>query len=162
MSANPPKSSGRGARSLPSKLPRRTSADVKKRAVIEVIELTGLHPRQAAMSVGISSTSYYRLVEADPEFREALDSATAVYARRMAASVARAASALGSWKAAAWWLERRMGDVYGPKDKLAIEFDTPTLEDRIAADNTAEELDARLDLLAEEILRRRRIREDAA
>jgi hypothetical protein len=143
-------------------LPARAAPATKLRAIVAVIQATGLHPRQAALSVGVSASAFYRLVDDHPHAREAIEGATAVHARHMAAVVATAAVKLGSWRAAAWWLERRLSDVYGEKAQLAIEFDTPTLEDRLAAEKTPEELDAQLEALAEEVLRRRRAREGPA
>jgi hypothetical protein len=121
VAANPPKSRRSGARGFPMVLPPGTSPDARKEAIVAVIRATGLPPRQAALSVGISSSAYYRLADGDPDFLAEMEAATAVFARRMAAVVAKAAAALGSWKAAAFWLERRLGDAYGAKLDLHVD-----------------------------------------
>jgi hypothetical protein len=116
---------------------------------VDVIRATGLPPRQAAMSVGISSSAYYRLAE-DPAFRDAVEQATAVFARRMGAVIAKAAASLGSWKAAAFWLERRLGE-YAATAKLdmTVSGDMTGFETL-----TDEEIAERLDAVRGELLGR--------
>jgi hypothetical protein len=124
MSTNPPNPNERRSRASPpsalAKLPPGASADTRRTAIADVVKTTGVPPRQAAMSLGISSSAYYRLAE-DPAFIDAMDEATATFARRMSAVIARAAGSLGSWKAAAFWLERRLPDLYGSKIDLRLE-----------------------------------------
>lgn len=72
------------------------------------------------MSLGISSSAWYRLAE-HPEVVEAVDNGTAVFARRMATVVAPAAVTLGSWRAAAFWMERRLPDLFGLKLDVHVE-----------------------------------------
>ncbi len=114
-------------------LPPGTSTDTRRELIVQAIRATGLPPRAAAMSVGVSSSAFYRLVQ-DPLFVDRLDEATSVFARRMAAVIARAAGGLGSWRAAAFWLERRMGDSYGPRVEVSVEahaddMDVVTIEE---------------------------------
>ncbi len=147
---DPQESSGGRSRSFPVKLDPRASADSRKKVIVEVIRRTGLPGRQAAMSVSVSSSAYYRLVEGDPDFRDAIDGATSVFARRMAASIA-VAAARGSWRAAAFWLERRLGDAYGQRLDVKVEA---TLEDRFDAELTDDELQRHALELADEVQRR--------
>ena len=149
---NPPKSSGAGARSVPLKLPARTPRDARLAAIVAVIEATGLPPRQAALSTGMSSSAWYRMAE-DPAVLEAVEIATAAFARRMSAAVARAAIRLGSWKAAQFWLERRLGE-YGPKALLTLNDERLSMEDELDETLTPEQLDAALARVAAEAVKR--------
>lgn len=140
MASNPPNSNSDGSRGFPVALPPRASPEARKMAIVEVIRSTGLPPRQAAMSVGVSSSAYYRLAE-DPEFVAEMDSATSVFARRMAAVIARAAASLGSWKAAAFWLERRMGE-YGVRSTMDVIVAGQTGLESLSDEELHERLDA--------------------
>lgn len=149
---NPPKSSGAGAPISPAKLPPRATRDTRLAAIVAVIEASGLPPRQAALSTGMSSSAWYRMAE-DPAVVEAIDEATAIFARQMAAVIARAAAGLGSWKAAQFWLERRLGE-YGPRALLTVHDERVSMEDELAETLTPEDLEAKLDSLAAEAVRR--------
>jgi hypothetical protein len=157
IDADPPNANGTRSRSSSTPvttmtLPPGASAAARKEAICEVIRRTGLHPLHAARSVGVSSSAYYRLVEGDQDFRDEIDAATSTFARHMAAVVARAAVTLGSWRAAAFWLERRLPDLYGPRLDLSIE--EKPIESEIEERYSQEQIDERLRLLAEEALRR--------
>ncbi len=149
MSDDPQGSSAGRAPSFPVKLGR-AKPEARKVVTLEVIRRTGLPPRQAALSVGISSSAFYRLLDGDRDFMDAIEGATAVFARRMAASIA-AAAARGSWRAAAFWLERRLGDAYGQRLDVKVEA---TLEDRIDAALSDDELQRHALELADEVQRR--------
>jgi hypothetical protein len=100
----------------------------------------------------VSSSAYYRLVEGDQLFRDEIENATSLFARRMAAVVARAAATLGSWRAAAFWLERRLPDLYGVKLDLRVTDAPPEgeLEEKL----TPEQRDERMQALVDEWQRR--------
>jgi hypothetical protein len=153
-----PRSSRSGrARSSPEAsalvtIPKGAKPDDKRRLIIAAIKATGIPPRQAALSVGVSSSAYYRLVE-DPAFMAEIDAATALFGRRMGAVIARAAAGMGSWRAAAFWLERRWVDSYGPRLDLHVEDEAPSPEDRLA-ELTPEVLEAEFQKLALEALSR--------
>jgi hypothetical protein len=157
MSGNRQSANGASSRSsTPSdlaKLPAGASAAARKTAIVEVIRRTGLHPLHAARSVGVSSSAYYRMVEGDPAFRDDIDSATSLFARRMAGVVATAAASLHSWKAAAWWLERRLPDLYGAR--LDLRVADASIEDELEASTTAEFRDERMEELIAEWQRRK-------
>lgn len=87
----------------------------------------------------MSSSAYYRLCE-DPIFVAEIDAATALFARRMAAVIARAAARMGSWRAAAFWLERRLPESYGPKVELHVD-DGLDAEDELDAKYPGDALD---------------------
>jgi hypothetical protein len=70
----------------------------------------------------------------------------------MAAVVATAAASLHSWKAAAWWLERRLPDLYGAR--LDLRVSEQTREQEIEDHSTDAERAARLRALVEEAQRR--------
>ena len=53
--------------------------------------------------------------------------------------IARAAAGLGSWRAAAFWLERRMAESYGPRVELSVETHPDPLDAM-----TGEEVDSKL------------------
>jgi hypothetical protein len=156
MTADPQEVRGRRSRpaspSAVAKLPAGATPDARKAAIVAVIERTGLHPLHSARSVGVSAASYYRYVDGDPEFRDQIDAATSLFARRMAAVVATAAASLHSWKAAAWWLERRLPDLYGPRLDLRVAEQAP--EQELEDHTTEAERAARLRLLVEEAQRR--------
>lgn len=139
-----PRSAGaRTSSKLPVVLPSRAKPDEKRRAIIAAIKATGIPPRQAALSVGVSSASYYRLRE-DPTFVAEIESATALFGRRMGMVIARAAAAMGSWRAAAFWMERRWPESYGPKLDLHVD-ERADEEDRVMEKYpTPEALDAAL------------------
>lgn len=156
MSVNPPRSRGRRSRPSPDKgalvqLPPGASVDVRRDAIVSVIRATGVPPRHAAMSVGVSSSAYYRLAE-DPAFVDAMDEATSVFARRMGAVIAKAAGSLGSWRAAAFWLERRLSSDFGPRIDLQLGLRPP--EQEIEEKLTPELRANRLRVLADEAQRR--------
>jgi hypothetical protein len=128
-------------------IPRGAKPEARKTAIVEVIKRTGLHPLHAARSVGVSSATYYRYVDSDPDFRDEIDAATSTFARRMAAVVATAAVSLHSWKAAAWWLERRLPDLFGARLDLRI-ADRPTeeeLEEKLSDEQRGERMQALVD-----------------
>lgn len=99
---------------------------VRWQVIVERVR-AGSHPEVAAMSTGVSSTTYYRwkaesedrvvdgkVHRAKPayrEFREALDRAAAEAEMANVAIILRAAQTTadreGDWKAGAWYLERR-------------------------------------------------------
>lgn len=76
------------------------------------------------------------------EFLEAVEKAKAEAVQRNVALIQKAAS-VGSWQAAAWWLERTQSMLYGRKQQvalggiengtpLAITVDTKDLEDKVS------------------------------
>jgi hypothetical protein len=76
------------------------------------------------------------------EFLEAVEKAKAEAVQRNIGIIQKAAS-IGSWQAAAWWLERTQTGLYGRKQQvavqgveggpaLAISVDTKDLEDKVA------------------------------
>jgi hypothetical protein len=155
MTADRLSTNGARSRSSPAPvltLPPGATADARKEAIVEVIRRTGLHPMHAARSVGVSSSAYYRLVEGDPDFRDEIDAATSLFARRMAAVVATAAASLHSWKAAAWWLSRRLPEIYG--DRLDLSIEEKPIESEIEEHYSEDQIAERLRELAEEALRR--------
>ena len=98
--------------------------------MIALIETRGLKPRQAALAAGIPSSSWYDLVDADPELQSDCERAAARFESALVGSILRDAISLKSWRAklallqaaAPWWT---------PTQKLDIDASiTATAEDR--------------------------------
>jgi hypothetical protein len=76
--------------------------------------------RRAAVSYGeIDHATFYRWLEEDATFRDAVEKAEADAEVRFVAQVAQAAVG-GTWSAAAWWLERRRGQDWRRHDSLEV------------------------------------------
>lgn len=76
--------------------------------------------RRAAVSFGeIDHATFYRWMEDDATFRDAVEKAEADAEVRFVAQVAQAASS-GTWSAAAWWLERRRGQDWRRHESLEV------------------------------------------
>jgi transposase len=112
---------------------------------------TGAYPDEAASAAGISRSTYYAWLargrgardsrdsdrpveESDLPFLDLLDAVEqATTAAEIAAleTIGRASSE-GSWRAAAWFLERRYPEKWGPGRKVAAEvLDTKVAESRL-------------------------------
>jgi hypothetical protein len=69
--------------------------------------------RAAAAHAGIDHATFYRWLERNATFRDAVEKAEADAEVRFLAIIAQAAP--NSWHAASWWLERRRHDDYGQR-----------------------------------------------
>lgn len=82
----------------------------KRAAVLKALSL-GNTRRAACRAVGVSSTQFYRWLQADEALRDAVLRAEAEAEQVMVAGVTAAATgtdgAEKDWRASAWWLERR-------------------------------------------------------
>ena len=79
--------------------------------IIRAIRL-GATNRLAAAAGGINVATFYRWLDADRAFRDAVKEAEGAAALAALAAIERAAQA-GTWQAAAWLLERRYPEEYG-------------------------------------------------
>lgn len=113
-------------------------------AILEALKL-GMTRRAAAGTCGIHWTTFYRMLDADPTFRTAVEEAESWAEGRYSALVARAADEPKNWTAAAWWLERRHWQDYGRRERVEMTIDMRGLAEKVAA---ADGLDADV-LLAE-------------
>lgn len=68
--------------------------------------------RAAAAFAEVSHATFYRWLEDDGTFRDAVEKAEAEAEVRFLTQIAKAATD-GTWQAAAWWLERRRTSDYG-------------------------------------------------
>jgi hypothetical protein len=118
--------------SVQSGLATRASPDARKAAVVTAIRSTGLIPRQAAMSCGVASSTYYFWLDEDPAFAHDVETAEAVFERRMAAVAVRSASQ-GSWQSALHVLERRFPERWGPHSRVDLRVEGPDAVDEAEA-----------------------------
>ena len=79
--------------------------------IIRALRLGATH-RLAAAAGGINVATFYRWLDADRAFRDAVKEAEGAAALAALAAIERAAQA-GTWQAAAWLLERRYPEEYG-------------------------------------------------
>jgi hypothetical protein len=142
MPRTPRAANGGRSRSLPAEVPAPTSAAARKAAIVEVVRKLGLHPYRAALSVGVPSTTFYRYVDDDEQFRDDLAEAEALFERRMVAAIEHDAISSKSWRAKLELLSRRFPDRWGERQKLdmTIEGFVRTGFESLSDD----ELDARL------------------
>jgi hypothetical protein len=78
----------------------------------------GATRRLACTYAGMNETSFYRLLARNRAFREAVLEAEAHHEMAMVGRIKASANS-GDWKAAAFWLERRRYDEWGPADVRA-------------------------------------------
>ena len=126
----------------PDTLPAPTQPEMRKKAIVEAVRKTGLHPYRAALSVGVPSSSYYRMVDDDEAFRDAIAEAESIFERRLVVSILNDGVTLKSWRAKLELLARRFPDRWGERQKLdmTIESFSKTGFEGLSDD----ELDARL------------------
>jgi hypothetical protein len=128
--------------SVQSGLATRASPDARKTAVLIAIRSTGLIPRQAALSCGVASSTFYFWLDEDPGFAFDVTTAEAVFERRLASVAVRSASQ-GSWASALHVLERRFPERWGQHSRVDLRVDGQSEEDRAAAlYQTPEDVDA--------------------
>jgi hypothetical protein len=134
-------------------LPATTDRDGRRAAVIAMIESRGLRPRQAALAVGIPSSTWYDMIEADPELQSDCERAAARFEAAMVGSILKDAFSLKSWRpklallqaVAPWWVAPQKVD-------LDATINEPSREERMAESMTEAELDAEMERLAVEAL----------
>jgi hypothetical protein len=98
----------------------RNSKRTPERVAAIVQALRAGNTRRAAVSYGeIDHATFYRWLDEDATFRDAVEKAEADAEVRFVAQVATAASS-GTWSAAAWWLERRRGQDWRRHDSLEV------------------------------------------
>lgn len=96
------------------------SKKTPERVAAIVQALRAGNTRRAAVSYGeIDHATFYRWLDDDATFRDAVEKAEADAEVRFVAQVAQAASG-GTWSAAAWWLERRRGQDWRRHDSLEV------------------------------------------
>jgi len=88
--------------------------------------------RAAARYAGIHSTQFYRWLEGTA-FRAQVERAEADAEVRMLTKVAQAANG-GDWKAAAWWLERRLPADYGRRERIELQSELLSEIEKLAAE----------------------------
>lgn len=99
----------------------------------------------AAQAVGIHRTTLSRWKSADPELAEAMERAESeAKAKLLQLVLSSAGGEDPDWRAAAWILERRWPDEFGPKARMQISVDVR---------GEAETLAARLGVPVDELLR---------
>ena len=89
--------------------------------------------RAAARYAGIHSTQFYRWLEGDAAFRTQVERAEAEAEVRMLTRVAQAANG-GDWKAAAWWLERRLPADYGRRERIELQSELLSEIEKLAGE----------------------------
>jgi len=108
----------------------------KSDARVEVLvsALRAGNTRRAATAYAeVSAETFYRWLNEDVKFRDAVEKAEADAEARAVAIVIRAAQG-GTWQAAAWWLERRKSADYALRQKIEFTVDMEEEARRIAAD----------------------------
>lgn len=160
-----PKTAPKKAAARPAKKAGRNHKLVPeiKDAIVAAIRL-GNYQDHAAQAAGISVATFYNWLERGKkererletiddaeireeetvfvEFLEAVEKAKAEAVQRNIGIIQKAAT-VGSWQAAAWWLERTQTALYGRKQQVAVQgveggpsvaitVDTKDLEDKVA------------------------------
>lgn len=94
----------------------------------------GMTRRAAYGAVGISKTTFYRMLDNDTDgtLRDLIEKAEADAEARYSALVARAADEPKNWTAAAWWLERRRHEDYSRREKVEMTVDVRAMAAQIA------------------------------
>jgi hypothetical protein len=90
----------------------------RKAAILNSLRL-GNTRRAAASFAEIDHATFYRWLEQDATFSDAVEKAEADAETRFLGNIAKAA-ADGTWTAAAWWLERRRPDDYRRREALEM------------------------------------------
>jgi DNA-binding XRE family transcriptional regulator len=105
-------------------------------AVLAGIE-AGLTQTDAAQAAGIHRITLYRWKTEDEDFADRLAMAESTAKQTLTAVIVAAAQARlpQSWNAAAWLLERRWPDQYGPKARMEISVDVRQEAERLAAEH---------------------------
>jgi len=88
--------------------------------------------RAAARYAGIHSTQFYRWLEGTA-FRAQVERAEADAEVRMLTKVAQAANG-GDWKAAAWWLDRRLPADYGRRERIELQSELLSEIEKLAGE----------------------------
>lgn len=78
--------------------------------------------KAAARRAGVGRATLYRWLEVE-SLRDTIKKAEADAEFEMVTAVRAAAQDTRTWQAAAWWLERKMPDVWGKRDRLAVTVD---------------------------------------
>ena len=95
----------------------RPSTKAKLAAVLEGLR-TGLTRSQACDVLGLGRTTFYQAMEDDPEFAALVLQAEAEAVQHWTTCIYNAAPR--HWQAAAWMLERRFPETYGPRASLEL------------------------------------------
>jgi len=74
--------------------------------------------RASAAAAEVSKDTFYRWLDGDATFRDAVEKAEADAELRFIGVIAKAAPV--SWQAAAWWLERRHSEDYGRHERVDL------------------------------------------
>jgi len=120
-----------------------------------MIETRGLRSRQAALAVGVPSSSWYDMLESDHELQSDCERAAARFEAALVGSILKDAFSLKSWRpklallqaVAPWW-------VAPTKFEIDAAVQTVDQEARLANAMTADQIDAELDKFAAEAVRR--------
>jgi hypothetical protein len=89
-----------------------------RQQALELALRNGSTRRLACAYAGMNETSFYRLLARNRAFRQAIEDAEAHHELAMVSRIKASANS-GDWKAAAFWLERRRYDEWGPADVRA-------------------------------------------
>ena len=105
-------------------------------APLDVADSVGTQDNLA--SAEIDQNTFYRWLDEDGTFRDAVVKAEADAEARFLGQIAKAA-ADGTWTAAAWWLERRRHEDFRKREQLEVTFDLRREAERIAAEQGLDE-----------------------
>ena len=108
------------------------------RAILESLR-SGAPRKYAAEAAGISHSIMAKRMEADPEFKTAVEEAEGSFVDSAIRSIQRAAIDPRNWQAHAWLLERRLPTEFGRQDRMKLETENTLAQVRAAAE--AEGLD---------------------
>jgi len=106
---------------------RRMTEEMKataKRSIVMTLE-AGNTLKASYGYAGISDQTLYNWLKVDQEFEREVQRAINKAEVHHVANVLKAASE-GTWQASAWWLERRIPEAYGRKDRTVIAGDKDT------------------------------------
>lgn len=112
---------GRGGATKAQAAPRRYQVDGAPDRFESVCEAlaAGNTRKAAARLAGVGRATLYRWLEVE-SLRDTIKKAEADAELEMVAAVRRAAHDARNWTAAAWWLERKMPDEWGKRDRLDL------------------------------------------
>jgi hypothetical protein len=115
--------------------PKVVSGGAREEAILNALR-TGCTRRAAAAVGGISTATFYRMLESET-FQDAVEKAEGEAEATFTAAVA--AAVPKSWQAAAWWLERRKHMDFAQHSRIDMNVDLRGEAQRIAS---ADGLDA--------------------
>ena len=114
---------------------RSKMTDARVTALLNALRV-GNTRRAACAHADIDPTTFYRWLDQDATFRNAIEKAEGEAESHYSTIIFRAAST--TWQAAAWWLERRHPKDFGRRDQVDVQLDVQRMAERLATESGLE------------------------